>query len=220
MKNQNGFSLASRLFAPACATLLLTAGQAQAASISYVMDQSNALRDGVSYLQVTISDGAEGAINFTVQALQPLLDIAGKNFGIQAFGFNVGAGLDTDSANLTNLPAGWKTRENFRMASFGVFDLKLYAGGRSRLKTLTFSIDGIDGDTPGDYAFFSTGKAGDGNQLFAAHVAGFEFCGRKKCLSSAFFGGGTTVVPLPATAWLFATGLIGALVRARRRMAS
>ena len=52
------------------------ASSSQAASISYFLDQSDKLADGTNYLQVTISDGANGAIDFTVTALQPLLDLA------------------------------------------------------------------------------------------------------------------------------------------------
>ena len=90
----------------------------------------------------------------------------------------------------------------------------------------------IDGDTIEDYAVLSTGGASGGNQLFSARVAGFELgegcapnnesrigssSSHKKCVTSAFFGGSTNAVPLPATAWLFGTGFLGAALRARRR---
>jgi hypothetical protein len=225
MNNNKATSVFGRLAAPAFATLMLAAGQSQAASISYFIDQSNALPDGTNYLKVTVSDGAEGSIDFTVEALQPLLDIAGENFGIQAFALNVIPGGDAEGANVTNLPDGWIVRDHYRMAAYGFFDIKLYGGGQSRLDTLTFSIDGIDGDTPNDYAVLSTGNAADGHQFFAAKVAGFDFCpegaspGSKKCVTSGFFGGSSTAapVPLPAAAWLFATGFAGVLMRARKR---
>lgn len=222
MKKKNPSSLVSRLAGPACAVMLLATSQSQAASITYFLDQSNSLTDNVGYLQVTIADGAEGAIDFTVQALQPLLDLGGEDFGIQSFAFNVVPGGDAEGASVTNLPSGWIVRDHYRMTGFGFFDIKLYGGGQSRLDTLTFSISGIDGDIPNDYAILSTGGASSGNQLFAARISGIDFCpegvapGSKKCVTTAFLGG-SSPVPVPATAWLFATGFVGAILRARKR---
>jgi hypothetical protein len=215
----------TRVAAPAFATLMLAAGSSHAASVSYTLDQSDVLPDGTGYLQVTISDGAEGAIDFSVQALQPLLDIAGGNFGIQAFAFNVIPGGDAEGASVGNLADGWIVRDQWRVAPFGRFDIKPYGGGDSDLSTLTFSILGIDGDTPEDYAILSTGSAPGGHQFFAAKVTGFDFCpegfepGSKKCKTKAYFGGSTATnpIPLPAAAWLFVTGFAGALLRARKR---
>lgn len=222
--NKNGRqSFISRALARTLAPLALAlsfATPAQAASVSYFLDQSNVFADGVNYLQVTIADGADGAIDFTVEALAPLLSIAGSNFGIQGFAFNVGSGSDATNLDVTNLPAGWRTRADFRMASFGVFDIKVNGGGASRLSSFSFSINGIEGDTPEDYLALSTRRAADGNQFFAAKVGGF-LCqeGAKKCFSSGYFGG-STAVPLPAAAWLFLTGMAGVAIRARRRSTS
>ena len=47
-----------------------------------------------------------------------------------------------------------------------------FARAREQGVTLTFSITGVDGDTPDDYANLSTGNAAQGNSFFAAHVAG------------------------------------------------
>ncbi len=208
----------TRLLAPVALACAL-AGPAQAASVSFNLDQSNAFADGVNYLRVTIADGASGAIDFTVEALEPLLSIAGPNFGIQGFAFNVGDSSATNQ-NLTNLPAGWTSRSDFRMASFGVFDIKVNGGGASRLSSFSFSIDGIDGDTPMDYLALSSRRATEGNQFFAAKVGGF-LCpeGAKKCFTSGYFGGSLqdTAVPLPAAAWLFLTGIAAVAVRARQR---
>ena len=49
---------------------LATAGNASAASLSYVLDQSGSMADNVGYLQVTISDGLDGAIDFAVRLLE------------------------------------------------------------------------------------------------------------------------------------------------------
>ena len=47
-----------------------------AASVSYVLDQSGALPDGNDYVKVTIADGLDGAIDFTVEVLSALTDLA------------------------------------------------------------------------------------------------------------------------------------------------
>lgn len=216
--NKTTLTTATRFVAPLVAAFALGT-PAQAASVSYILDQSNALTDDVNYLQVTIADGAEGAIDFTVETLDSLLGIAGDNFGIQSFAFNVADNIQAVGANVTNLPTGWITRDHYRMSLFGFFDIKLYGGGNSRLETLTFSIDGIDGDTPNDYALLSKGSASGGKQMFAGRVASLECIGEGKCISSAFFAGSemSAPVPLPATAWLFAVGIGVAGARARRR---
>lgn len=69
--------------------LAILSGGACAATVSYVLDQSNALPDGVDYLTVTISDNVQGQLDFWVDSQSPLTDIAGDNFGIQKFAFNV-----------------------------------------------------------------------------------------------------------------------------------
>ena len=75
--------LKSARVAAVLASGLLAAGTSQAASISYYLDQSNVLADGTNWLQVTIADGAEGSVDFTVQILQPLKDlIANCDIGI------------------------------------------------------------------------------------------------------------------------------------------
>ena len=192
--------------------LVLTGfSQAQAASVSYFLDQSNengALPDGVNYLQVTLDDeGAPGLINFTVITLPALNSIQGSNFGIQTFGFNTVLDPNTipDSA-LTNLPTGWGGNvipPPNTIDGFGMFDLSVSDTGSNRLTTLTFSVN-FAGDGINDYIDLSQGTAGEGNVFFAAHVAGFDAGGG---ITSAFFGG-STAVPLPAAVWLFTSGLL------------
>jgi hypothetical protein len=184
----------------------LVAGPVQAAAVSYLLDQSNELDDGVNYLQVRITDGRDGAIDFGVEVLGPLGVLAGDNFGIQSFGFNVAAGGFAEAADITGLPDGWFARQGKRMSGFGLFDIRLMGKGRERVETLSFSIIGVEGDSPWDYAVFSTGHGAQGHAFFAAHVAGFEY----DCITSAFFGG-SAVVPLPSAAWLFVSGLAALL---------
>ena len=209
------------------ATLALVLGlahstTASAAPIIVELNQSNVLTDRTGYLQVSISEGMEGAIDFAVQVLDPLLQIAGENFGIQSFALNVIPGGYAESASVTDLPDGWIVRDAYRMENFGLFDIKLYGGGASRLDTLNFSITGIDGDRPEDYAVLSTGNATDGHQAFAARVADLVpgTCSVKNCaaITSAFFGG-STAVPAPAAGWLFVTGGLLLAGRLRRRRA-
>src|SRR5690606_30227476 len=85
----------ARMAALSLVALLATA-PAQAASVSYYLDQSDVLPDGTNWLQVTISDGIDGAVDFTVQILQPLKDlIANCDIGITKFAFNVVEGVNS-----------------------------------------------------------------------------------------------------------------------------
>jgi len=203
------------------------ASLANAASISYYIDQSNSdplLPDNVNYLQVTISDSAFGldpnAIRFDVTLLAPLTSIAGSNFGIQSFGFNTTQSTAAVLAAIAGLPGGWSKSINTNQDGFGNFELVDSGTGSNRQNpTLTFYISGIAGDVVADYAVLSTGNAGQANTFFAAHVAGFldQDPGPDE-LSSAFFGGSTPVVPVPAAVWLLgsALGVLGVLRRRDR----
>ena len=153
---------------------LLSATASQASSV-YYLDQSNKLADGINYLQVTISDDrAPGVIDFSVKALQPLLDLAGDNFGIDKFAFNIVGGVSAEASDVDLLPAGWRARDGGRMDGFGLFDVRLKGRGNARQDPLTFSITGVDLDTIQSYIDLSTGRAPQGFSLFAAHVSGLN----------------------------------------------
>lgn len=159
---------------------LAFASTSQAASVSYYLDQSNQLADGVNYLRVTISDERlPGVIDFTVEALQPLLDLAGNHFGIQKFAFNILDGVGAEASDVNALPEHWWVRNGGRMDGFGRYDITLQGTGNSRQDPLTFSITGVDLDTIQSYVDLSTGLSPQGFSLFAVHVAGFNFgnCG-------------------------------------------
>ncbi len=189
---------------------LLSTASSQAGSISYFLDQSNKFADGVNYLLVTISDeGEEGTINFTVQALQPLIDLAGDKFGIQMFGFNVVGGTGAEARNVSSLPDNWKARNGGRMDGFGLFDITMatrsrghddsdkkngkgheetgngkglgHDGGLNLQQPLTFSITGVTLDDILSYVDLSTGYAPEGFSLFSARVSGLLLgdCGDK-----------------------------------------
>ncbi len=203
--------------------LMLAASPGKAASITYDLDRSNVLADEVAYLQVTVADGASGAIDFTVTVLPGLTNVAAAEprlFGIQSFAFNVAPDGYAEAANVGNLPEGWTSDDHDRMNGFGFFDIKLYGGGTSDLQTLTFSILDVEGDAPADYAVMSTGAAPDLHSFYAARVADITVpdC-TSKCPSSAFVGGNTSSnpVPVPGAAWLFVTGAAAVVARARKR---
>lgn len=216
--------MSTRHFAASLLVGLLCATSSQAASVSFYLDQSNKLADGVNYLQVTIADGADGAVDFTVTALQPLLDMAGEGFGIQRFAFNVIGGTATDRRDVTNLPDEWRALNGGGMAGFGLFDMKLNSNGKNHRDPLTFSITGVDFDTILSYVDLSTGHARQGFSLFSARVVGLNFgnCGSatdkgdKTCVESAFFGG-TQAVPAPPAIWLLGTAVAALAGRRIRR---
>lgn len=198
----------------------LFCSSAYAASVTYSLDHSNDLPDGVDYLTVTISDSADisGAIDFEVTVLTENFPEPGSNFGLQSFYFNYDESLDVSAGEITGLdPSGWKVSSNRNSGgNFGKFDFSIAGKGNSRTETLTFTIDGVDGDTIDSYAVESFMNSGDG-KFFAAHVAGFD--SHPYGVSSAKFGGSKlidenrppSVVPVPAALWLFASalGLLG-----------
>ena len=214
--------MAKRYFAAALLIGLLSATSSQAASVSFYLDQSNRLADGVNYLQVTIADGASGAIDFTVTALQPLLDIAGDNFGINRFAFNVIGGTATERRDVTAMPVDWRARNGGRMNGFGLFDIQLNTNNRSQSQDpLTFSITGVDLDTVLSYVDLSSGRSPQGFSLFSAHVVGLESAGcergvRGPCVRQAFFGG-VEAVPAPPAIWLLGTAMVALIGRRLRR---
>ncbi len=202
---------------------------AQAAAVSVYLDQSNAdaaLPDGINYLEVGISDGIGGVIDFTVQTLAPLLDLERSgDYGIQQFGFNFGSspGSITDLV----LPTGWDAspgyERDFDKFGFGEFDVVLHTVNDNRADPLMFSID-VENDSIESYLTeLSVGNAEHGNVLFAAHVAAFtaeyEMADQLATVNAAKFGG-ATVVPIPPTSVLMLSGLLAVGGMASRRQKS
>lgn len=231
--------MGGRLVRQASVTLALafvTAGPAPAASISYYLNQSNALPDNVNYLKVTVSDdglAAPNTIYFRVEILGALLGIADTNFGIQRFAFNSSIDPIDVAYRVQNLPSGWNLVVGQNVSGFGVFELvPTGKGGNRQSPVLTFSIDssGFPTDDIFDYILHGSCPSGgspddpypmtciptQGPAYFAAHVAGFSYPGG---INSAYFGGDTPVnqvVPVPAAAWLLGSAL-GGLGWLRRR---
>lgn len=186
---------------------------AQAASVSYYLDQSNDLPDGTNYLQVTIADGVGGDIDFSVQVLTGAFPAPLSNFGMQSFYFNYNMSLTVDETSIVNIdPSSWDINEDRNAGGgFGKFDFQAKGDGSNRTETLTFSISGVAGDTIYDYAL---GNADDTGEFFAAHVAGYDDWQTGN--TSGKFAG-STVVPLPAAVWLFGSALAGLGWIRRRR---
>ena len=196
--------------------LIFAATQTSAASISYFLDQSNDLPDGINYAQVTISDGTGGNIDFSVDVLENTFSISpGANFGMQSFSFNYDLSLSVNSANIQDIdPSSWTILQDANAGGgFGKFMFELSGDGSSRTSLLSFSISGVNGDTVNDYAIGSTLNPSSG-EFFAAHIAGFD---TTNGVDSAQFSGSTMVVPVPAALWLFGSGLIGLVAVSRRK---
>lgn len=196
--------------------LIFAATQTSAASISYYLDQSNDLPDGINYAQVTISDGTGGNIDFSVDVLENAFSISpGANFGMQTFSFNYDLSLSVNSGNIQDVdPSSWTISQSANAGGgFGKFMFELSGNGSSRTSLLSFSISGVNGDTVNDYAIGSTLNPSSG-EFFAAHIAGFDTTNN---VDSAQFAGSTMVVPVPAALWLFGSGLIGMVAVSRRK---
>jgi hypothetical protein len=195
-------------------SLLLAAytGTVSAATISYNLDMSNAIPDGVDYLTVTISDSltTAGDIDFSVEVNTSNYPNPGSNFGMDNFYFNFDDSLNVKANNITDLnPDSWKINTNKNAGGdFSFFKLNLKGTGNSRTDLLTFTISDIVGDSIQDYA---VGYEGVGEALFAAHVGGFD---NGAGIESAKFG---AVVPVPGAVWLFGSGLLVLAGLIRRR---
>mgnify|MGYP001819562909 CR=1 FL=1 len=197
--------------------LLLTVTQVKAATISYLLEQSNDLLDGISYAQVTISDSTTiaGDIDFSVKVLSSAFTVSGSNFGMQSFSFNYDPVLSVDASNITDIgPFAWTVSDGTNAGGgFGKFGFQLSGNGSTRTELLNFSITGIDDDSIYSYAMGSAYKPA-ATEFFAAHIAGFD---EINGVTSAKFAGSIPGIPVPAAIYLFASGLLALVVAARRR---
>jgi len=209
------FKWLKMLLAALCLTVVIPA--LAVASISYYLDTpqtgSSSLTQGTNYLQVTISEGLAGAIDFEIDVLTDAFPTPlAANFGMDKFSFNYApASLNVGVNNITNLnPDSWKVNMSGQDNGFGTFDLTTF--GTTNIKTtllLTFSITGVNNDTIESYAVGNT----DGGKFFAAHVAGYKI--NESTETSATIAG-STPVPLPNALWLLGSGLV-CLMGIRRR---
>lgn len=198
-----------------CAASLL-ALSAQAASVSYLLNESNSLSDGPTYATVTIDDlGTSDTIQFTVTPNASIFT-SGANYGVQQFGFNVIGSIA--SGTTWSLPSNWSKDSSklHNMSTFGKFEVEVKkANGGDRQDPLVFSLIN-SGLTLASFAESSLDNKGKPTgYYFAAHIAGFT---APVVSGPSTWVGGSTVapVPVPAAAWLFGTGL-AALGLVRRR---
>jgi hypothetical protein len=221
MKQKTRWYLSLKPSLLAGAAVLLLSGHSalvQAATLSYFLDQSNqisVLPDGKDYLEVTLTSTGT-AVDFKVDILSALTQYSGGStqFGLDSFGFNTsGAASSITAANFSALPSTkWTVQTSINQNGFGQFDLIPQTNGaNNRVSELTFALTPVASGGAKtidqnlfDYIVLSGGHAGEGNEYFAAHVAGFTI--KNSGVTSAYFGG-TTPVPLPETGWLLLSGL-------------
>jgi hypothetical protein len=208
---------AAFLIASTCA-----ASSAVAAPLSYTLDLSDRLGSERAWIEVTIGEGTDGAIDFSVEPLPDLLARAGERFELRAFAFNSGD-VPVGADNLVGLPTSMRVHGSTRLDGFGRFDVTLLGNGPDRVQSLKFSIVGIDGDTPASYVLPSSGTGSDAGAPFAARVRGLfgevDCTPDRKCtphaIPTAFVA--ASAVPVPAAAWLVAPAVLAAARFARRR---
>ncbi|MHB8622653.1 MAG: VPLPA-CTERM sorting domain-containing protein [Sulfuricaulis sp.] len=192
-----------KMFYGGCIGLLLSGG-AQAASVSYYLNENNISLPANNYGLVTLTDISGGGVKFTITPENLTPD---TNFGVQEFGFS--SDLTLSSANFV-LPSGWNSGTTVNLDGFGSFADVTNGTGSSRQNPLTFSVN-IGNIT--DYQFLNNKK-----NYFAAHIAGFSNGGAN---NSGYFASNTiAAVPVPAAAWLFGSGLIGLAGAVRKRKPS
>ena len=224
-------TLITTLFATA---ILALSFNASAATVNYAIDKSNeaSMTQGITYVEVIISDDlvTVGDINFYIEVNNLAFDIVdSENFGMQNFSFN----YDTTSnaagitgLNIVDLAPAWTTSYNANAGGdWGKFELQFDGNGSSRTSVLQFTITGIEDDTIYDYAIGSILNPSSG-EFFATHIAGFggydgfssaQFAGSSECDGICDRGLDPPAVPIPASAWLMMSGLIGLVGVGRRK---
>ena len=185
------------------ASLVVFAANANAKT--YYLTESNALADGINYVQVDVNESA-GSLNFTIQSLF-------GGWGLDKFFFNLTS--TSFPATISNLSSGWGTVTNsspYQASEFGLFTNQEKAPGASSL-TLFFTV---------------TGPSALSLNNLVANAEGWIFAAHQKCggrdsdcqgigdISSHHVAGPSTV-PLPAAAWLFGSALIGFMGWSNRR---
>jgi hypothetical protein len=179
------------------------AASSHAATVSFFLNESNRLPDGIDYVSVQLTENLAGGVDVLARTLDPLNDLRFCDFGIQKFAFSFDDGT---MADVTGLPDGWKIKSDRGMNGFGKFDTGLLGNAHTRTDVLSFTINGVGID--------------DFESYFSVKVAGLD---SRLGPSNAFFGGSLengstdlTAVPVPAAIWLFSSGLVGLTGLARR----
>lgn len=211
----------------------LALGQsAGAASVTYDLWHTNggqsALPEGVTYATVKIDDGGtnDGVFDFTVALVPNAYFTGGK---ITTFGFN------TSSAGALTF-SNYGVYDDFGLqgsagpgccdgASIGPSEWSIGAKGSDATASFSFTVSGAGLGTI-DSIFGVSGGFADPDYYFAAHIQALTggICGQTQGCNggSIWVAGGNPneerpPVPLPATAWLLASGLLGLVGVSRRR---
>lgn len=204
---------------PVVSTLIIAGGllaylaaptRADFVSQTITLNQSNALKDGVTYGSVLIEayngvGAAGGGLNAGEVRLTYSAAIVGdygsieKSFGIQNVGFNTD--LKLKASQITG-PGGWKVNSNKNLASFGKFSWTIdgSAKGGKRPNPVTVLLTGLGANATIEHFLFGSvgnGKSSpaDGSVYFAMHVAGFD--GKNHEGGGHFAGGSTFELPPP-----------------------
>ena len=221
-----------------CALSLLM-GSAQASTVNYILDKSDRLINNVNYISLSISDDTEGQLDFWVQPGSSALEGPLDEFGIFSFGFNLqSTGRKPVYERTRNLKMMWQSmyisESEERDSGVSVDDLQLPDGWGVEFESNNFDVN-IFAEAGVDELHFSVLGLSleDLGRGFGAYVEGlgasshecayrpWDDCGDIK--SRAFIHGYRLVVveppsavPVPAAAWLFASGLIGLVGVSRR----
>jgi MYXO-CTERM domain-containing protein len=199
----------------ACGVLGIAAPPAAADFITFNLDQSNTLPDGVVYGTVKLEAFKNlGEVKLTYTADPTPYSSTGDNFGFHTIGFNTD--LSLKSSQFT-LPTGWKLDSNANLSMFGVFSWKVTTSNHEA-PVVTVLIGGLGSNATLDH--FTFPSIGGKSVFFAGHIIDFSLKGSDT--TSQWVGGSSDPPPVdapePATATMAVLGLVGlALVRLRRR---
>jgi hypothetical protein len=182
----------------------MAAQPALASSVTYYMDQSNALANDVNYGSVLVDDGT-GDLDFTVNVIDP------EGWRFSSFYFSLGGTLGDVTVNA---PSQWNVDSGMNVSEFGAFTDGVYGSGAPRLKstftftvasTVSLTLDNLVLNSSG-YRFASQMKCATqgGN---ACSGAGTDSNGDP--ITSHWVANGVPAVPLPAAVWLFGSVLLG-----------
>jgi hypothetical protein len=240
------FSILTTMACAAVASTNLPA-RADYVSQSVTLDQSNSLKDGVTYGTVKIEtyDGngpgggllaGQARLTFSAVVASDYTGVT-KSFGIDEVGFNTS--LSFSAAQISG-PSGWNLTANKNLDGFGRFDWTWSgsAKGGVRPNPVTVLISGLGSNV--SPSSFLVGSVGNGNQPppegsvdFAMRVAGYlapgaeddgQFVGGPGGGDPPPPGGSGEVAPTPEPSTILLSAvaagclLLGRSWRARRSM--